>query len=384
MVAGSNVSEIAVLPVCATVWVAGREPQAWNLTAPPPLAGIHWFDIGHSVDSKDLFEQLEPFCEGLGQDMLDDLLTPDEVPENRRWHEGTVRLASSFGVYPPEGREVGWGRGAASPAGAVYQAVELLASGNWLITRWHPPCLYCGSELRKKGMEVVEKDALIRDVTRRWKVNGGGNAGDLGVLAMHELALTYAPAHRQFQTALEAWELKLYEIGSEAHDAMLDHERRLRELGGARARLRDWLNPLNVSGLSRDRDRAWLPVDNHEEVKEVDDRVDEALGELSDLGDMLRHSFQLMHIRVSDAQRAQHEERQRRLEFWGTIILVPTLIVGFYGANTWVPGDNRHWGFWVMVAAIAVLTTVGGTLVSWSNRRHRWERSARREERLLR
>jgi hypothetical protein len=375
---------MSVLPVCATVWVAGREPQAWNLSAPPPPEGICWFDVEQSVDPRVLFEQLEPFCDGLRQDMLDDLLTPDEIPENRRWHDGTVRLASSFGVYPPEGREAGWGRGTAPSAGAVYQAVELLAGGGWLITRWHEPCLYCGSELRKNGMEAVEKDELIKDVTRRWKVNGGGNAGDLGVLAMHELALTYAPAHRQFRTALEAWELKLYGIGSEAHDAMFDHERQLRELWGARARLRDWLNPLNVSGLSRDCDKAWLPVENHEEAREVDDRVDEALQELSDLGDMLRHSFQLMHIKMSDAQRAQHEERQRRLEFLGTILLVPTLIVGFYGANTWVPGDHRHWGFWVMVAAIAILTTTGGTLVSRSNRRRRWEQSARREERLLR
>ena len=370
--------------VDAAVWVAGREPQALNLKAPPPSEGIRWFDVGPSADPEALFEQLRSFCDGLRLDMLAELLTPDDIPKNRRWHDGMVRLASSFGVYPPEGREVGWGRGIARPADAIYQAVELLAGGNWLITRWHESCLYSGSELRENRREAVAKDDLKKDVMKRWKVGDGGNAGDLGVLAMHELALTYAPAHRHFRTALEAWELKLYGIGSEAHDAMFDHEHQLRELWGARARLRDWLNPLNVSGLTRDCEKAWLPVDNHEEVKEVDDRVDDALRELSDLGDVLRHSFQLVHIKMSEAQRARHEEAQRRLEFLATVLLVPTLVVGFYGANTWVPGDHRHWGFWVMVGAIFTLTFVVVTIGSRFHRRRRSEQSVRREERLLR
>lgn len=369
--------------VNAGVWVAGRKPQVWNLKDPPPSEGIRWFDIRQSIDTKALFETLKPFCEGLQLEMLDDLLTPDEVPENRRWHEGMVRLASSFGVYPPEGRSASWGRGNAPPGGALYQAVELLAGDGWLVTRWHEPCLYSGSELRENGMEVVRKGELLNDVMKRWTASGGGNAGDLGVLAMHELALTYAPAERHFRSALEAWELKLYGLGSEAHDAMLDHERQLRELWGARARLRDWLNPLNVSGLRRDCDKAWLPVNNHEEVKEVDERVDDVLRELAGLGDMLRHSFQLMHIKMSEARRAQQEDAQRHLEFLATVLLVPTVIVGFYGANTWVPGDGRHWGFWVMVAAIAVLTSLGVVLGNRLRRRRRSEQLVRREERLL-
>ncbi len=46
------------------------------------------------------------------------------------------------------------------------------------------------------------------------------------------------------------------------------------------------------------------------------------------------------------------------------IFLIPTLIVGFYGANTWVPGQQRHWGFWVMVVVIIVLTYIGSSLVN--------------------
>ena len=46
------------------------------------------------------------------------------------------------------------------------------------------------------------------------------------------------------------------------------------------------------------------------------------------------------------------------------IFLIPTLIVGFYGANTWVPGQQRHWGFWVMVVVILILTFIGSSLVN--------------------
>jgi hypothetical protein len=31
-------------------------------------------------------------------------------------------------------------------------------------------------------------------------------------------------------------------------------------------------------------------------------------------------------------------------------------VVGFYGANTWVPGQGRHWGFYVMLGVLIVGT----------------------------
>jgi uncharacterized membrane protein len=60
---------------------------------------------------------------------------------------------------------------------------------------------------------------------------------------------------------------------------------------------------------------------------------------------------------------------QRRVEIAAAAFLVPTLIVGFYGANTWVPGQGQHWGFWVMVMVMIVLSGVALVLVSLSQRR---------------
>lgn len=83
-------------------------------------------------------------------------------------------------MYAPEARDRGGLQPVYTPsAEAVYEAVEILAGDEWL--------------------------------AKRWIASGGGNAGDLGVLAMHELALTYAPTHRRFRAALEEWELELHE-----------------------------------------------------------------------------------------------------------------------------------------------------------------------------
>ena len=298
--------------------------------------------------------------------MLADLLSPDDVPEGRSWHDGSVRLASSFAVYAPEAR----GNGGLTPvytpsADAFYEAVELLAGDRWLITRWHDACLYRGSRLVENGSPPVSRDGLRSAVAKRWSGRGDGNAGDLGVMVMHELSLTYAPTHRRFLAALEEWELALYEKGGRKRGVGPEEEGCLHDLWGARARLREWLNPLNVPGLRADLGKAWLPGTDHDAAIEVDERVDKSLAALSKLGETLRSSFQLIHIEKTESQRERNEQLQRDLGFLATGFLVPTLVVGFYGANTWIPGEHRHWGFLGMVLVMIVLTAA----VWWALRR---------------
>jgi hypothetical protein len=366
--------------VSATVWEGGKDPQKCDPRDPAPTVGIRWFDVGSSATPEALLELLGSACPGLEREMLDDLLAPDDIPENRRWQDGTVRLASSFAVYAPEARDGGGLKPIFTPsAEAFYEAVELLAGEGWLITRWHDACLYRGAEQVEDGFPPVSRDALRGALSRRWIESRGGSAGDLGVLAMHELALTYASTHRRFDAALEEWELRLYDAEGGFRNASEEDEHRLHDLWGARARLRDWLNPLNVPGLRSDPDKAWLPATNHEEVVTVDERIDKALAALSKLGVTLRSSLHLLHIKKSEAQREHNEELQWRLQLLATIFIVPTLIVGFYGANTWVPGEHRHWGFLVMVAAIVVLTCIGLTLLWAAHRRRRSQRLARQE-----
>jgi uncharacterized membrane protein len=281
--------------------------------------------------------------------MLEDLLTPDDAPAGISYGDGTVRLASTFSVEAVRGghqRE----RGTAQGTGVLrFQPVELLAGERWLISCWHPRRMFQGAI--KIGEERADSaDDVFGAVAECWTRRRGGGAGDLGVAVMNELALSYAPAYRELFSWLEDWELSLY-VNND-----LDNRDELPELWGLMAVMRDWLNPLNRPGLRADVSKAWLVASDHDAVIEVDDRVDKALAGLAKLSERLRQSFGLLHLEQSEEQREHSERMQRRIEIAAAVFLVPTLIVGFYGANTWVPGQGKHWGFWVMVALLILLS----------------------------
>jgi Mg2+ and Co2+ transporter CorA len=196
---------------------------------------------------------------------------------------------------------------------------------------------------------------------------------------MNELALTYAPAHRALFSWLEEWELSLYV------DDALDNQDELPELWGLMAVMRDWLNPLNHPGLRADIGKSWLVATDHKAVIEVDDRVDKALAGLAKLSERLRQSFGLLHLEQSEEQREHSERMQRRIEIAAAVFLVPTLVVGFYGANTWVPGQGKHWGFWVMVIVLVLLSLAALLGVLYLQRRSgKTAREASSERRRVR
>ncbi len=117
-------------------------------------------------------------------------------------------------------------------------------------------------------------------------------------------------------------------------------------------------------------DKAWFRgATDHNEIRQVDDRVDKALSNLADLGRLLRASFAMQQSRIEESDRARKEDRQRRIEYLAAIFLMPTLVVGFYGANTWLPASNHHTRFWDMVTSAVVLTAFVVTCIWLVNRR---------------
>lgn len=333
-----------------SVWRPGSPPSLCDLEDLDSPSDFAWIELCCNAEMSDtVLELLSSRCPGLTREMLADLLTPDEAPAGVSFGDGSIRLASTFSVQAIRHgeKEV---RGRAEGAGVLsFQPVELLAGPSWMISCWHPRRTFQGA------MKIDEEapgsaDEVFRGVTSRWLHSPGGVPGDLGVSVMHELALSYAPAHRTLFSWLEDWELSLYVEDD------LENRDELPELWGLMAVLRDWLNPLNRPGLRVDLAKAWLPASDHRAVIEVDDRVDKALGGLAKLSETLRQSFGLLHLEQTEEQRHQSERMQHRVELAAAAFLVPTLIVGFYGANTWVPGQGRHWGFWVMVIALVVLS----------------------------
>ena len=353
-----------------SMWQSGSPPRICDLDEPVQAGSFTWIELTCGVELSDsVLESLVPTCPGISREMLCDLLTPDEAPAGVSFGDGDIRLASTFSVEAIRRGEKRV-RGRAEGAGVLrFQPVEILAGPSWLISCWHPRRTFQGA----KKIEVEDPgsaDEVFRGVAGRWLGGAGGNAADLGVLVMHELALTYAPAHRTLYSWLEDWELSLY-----VEDDVANRDQ-LPELWGLMAVLRDWLNPLNKPGLRVDLTKAWLPASDHGAVVDVDDRVDKALAGLAKLSETLRQSFSLLHLEQTEEQRVQSERVQHRVELAAAAFLVPTLIVGFYGANTWVPGQGRHWGFWVMVAVLVLLSAA--TLLGVLRMQRRSQEMARR------
>lgn len=347
----------------ATVWTPGSPPRELELDGPPPADGIVWFEIDAATgEAEQLREALSARCPGLTLEMVEDLLSPDERPQRKSYGDGSVKLVSSFEVKAVR-LETKQERGVPASAGVLsFSPVELLGADRWLITCWHPTRVFTrpGEAETVSGITRFTSDHFDA-VARRWASGNARNGGDLGVLLLHELALTYAPAHRALYGWLEDWELGVY-VEDE-----VDRET-LAQLWSSMAVLRDWVNPLNPAGVRRDLSKAWLPATDHAQVIAVDDRVDDALRSLRELGETLRASFALLHSKQTQEQRQRSDEIQRRVEIAAAGFLIPTLVVGFYGANTWVPGQQAHWGFWVMVGVLVVLSLGGVTLV------RRWHR----------
>jgi CorA-like Mg2+ transporter protein len=341
--------------------------------------GFPWFELCCGVeDAASVFEQLSARCAGLTIEMLEDLLTPDDEPEGVRYGDGSIRLASTFSVEPVRtDRKVE--RGTPQGAGVVrFQPVELLAGDDWLVSCWHPQRTFRGPN-KIEEESASSADEVFRGVEERWCRGRCGGPGELGLSVMYELALGYLPTARQLGMWLEDWELSLY------LDDEIDNRDELPELWGLMAVLRAWLNPLNRPGLREDVSKAWLPSTNLDAVRAVDDRVDRALAELGQLSQTLRQSFGLLHLEQAELQRRHADRMQRRIEIAAATFLVPTLVVGFYGANTWVPGQGRHWGFWVMVLALVLLSAAAFGLVTLSQRRtQRASHKASEERRRMR
>ena len=352
-----------------SLWRPGERPQQVELAELRDTEGFPWIELTCGADqTASALEALREYCPGLTSAMLEDLLTPDDEPEGDSYANGDIRLASSFGVSaqrPDEKLERGTPQGVGV---LIFQPVELIAGSNWLVTCWHPRRTFQGPEKIEES-SPEDANSLHRAVAARWEHGHCGNPGDLGVTVMHELALTYAPTHRALHNWLEDWELSLY-----MEDDLNNHDQ-LPELWGLMAVLRNWLNPLNQPGLRADIGKAWLPATDHEAVIAVDDRIDKALSGLARLSETLRQSFGLLHLEQTEEQRRHSERMQQRVEAAAAVFLVPTLIVGFYGANTWVPGQGKHWGFWVMVVVLVMLSL--GSLLAVLHLQRRSSEAAR-------
>jgi hypothetical protein len=357
----------------AAVTVSEWSPGCVACVVDPDQAGsgaeVHWIDVDVSeAEPRDQDEQertaaelyglIESRCHGqLEPSMVADLLGCRTRPEQHSYAGGRVQLFVAFEAETVEIGDADDGTGTSPTARMlVCQPVGFLAGEGWLVTCWHRRQGYQGAVKIPASGTPKPHDEVFDAVAQRWLSGPAKTAGDLAVLIFNELALSYAPAHRRIYAWLETWELTLYLDGDIDGRRQVVDRTTLPDLWGTMAILRDWLSPLDRAGLHADIGKSWFPgCTDHEAVKNVDDRIDRALSGLRDLGTTLRSSFGLLHIQIAEEQQRRSERMGRLIEYVTAAVLIPGLVVGFFGANTTLPGGGTWWGFWVMVAAMVIL-----------------------------
>jgi hypothetical protein len=334
-----------------TEWRPGQPPERKTLfQCAPTTEAVHWFhiDVIHSEPDM-IFEALEPVCPGLTLQMVVDLFTVDPRPYVHSYNdEPHLRMVSAFAVTADESEE-GASDADASKAGAlIVQLVEMLAGDGWMVTCWHRSKRYHGAEEIAEG-PPLGREGVLRGAERWWVQGGLSTAGDLATLVMHELVLTYTSTARVMLSWLEQWELDFHKRydKTERHtlidvrSLLAELEERLRAIERPEADAADsWF-----TGLSSDK---WP-----ERVQKI---VDRALSDLESIHTTLRSSLDLLavhataqQLRLAQDQAKAQEKLQGALALVTSVLLVPTFIAGFFGANTAVPGQGKWWGFVLMV-----------------------------------
>lgn len=306
---------------------------------------------------------LEPLCPGIDDAMLSDLLDADLWPKRRRY--GDVRAVSAASAVPTDSADP------RSKAGSItFQVVEMLAGGGWLVTCWHAPRTFTGSEEEPAVGELADHGDMLAEIEQNWARSAASTAGDLGLMVVEQLVDTYPDVRHSLFDWLEAWELDLYRRCDT--DAPPDR-RTLIELRALLFQFRKTIAPLNAA-RGKARDYWFADVTDDGEAERIDDRIDRALRVVTELSDRLRSALDLVQLQLAQTQGKKTERFQGKVELVASVLLVPTLVAGAYGANTEFPGLGEKWGTTMML----ILMVAGGAGMFFGLRIAR-----RREERRL-
>ncbi|HEX8645524.1 MAG TPA: CorA family divalent cation transporter [Thermoleophilaceae bacterium] len=349
-----------------TAWEQGRAPRRIGLEDARSADGLLCFVVDSEGSADATYRALKPICgEELSLPMIEDLTSRDDMPRVREYSAGRIRKVSAFGVraevLPDDA-----GAQPAAPGRLVFSLVEFLANHRWLIVCGHQAHSFVGADDATPTGERGCTELLNR-AAARWSRGGLSSSGDLGVLMLYELTCSYSKARRTLLTWLERWELQCYRSNDSDPATLVS-------LRGLAAEFRARLNALN-----QPRDDAadgWFTrVTDARLAAGADRHIDRSLDALDRLSDMLRSSFELVHsqrtaeqLRLQQQQADRTEKLQEKLEKITSIFLVPTLVAGFFGANTALPGGNdaRSWmGFELMVGSMVVGSIVVYFGMSW-------------------
>jgi Mg2+ and Co2+ transporter CorA len=345
--------------------VPGAPLREVDLARAHEAEGVLLVDLDVVVlDAEDAEKALQRVCaEGITRAMVDDLLAADPRPKVARFLGDEVRLVSTVHVTAEEYE----GPARASKAGRlVFHPVELAAGDGWLVISRHRGGVYDGAN-EVDQVEPLPLDSLIAAIEPAWRKLADANSSDLGMLILDAVAVSYRTAHRELHAWLDSWEL---DFNDRLHETETDT---LKDVRGLLTRLRVRLTAL--SPLHDQPADAWFANAVSDAAAEsLDRRLERSLRQLEETSEALRSSLQVMatagtaeQLRLAQEQRERGQKLDDRITSITALLLVPTLIVGVYGANTMLPGRDHWTGF----VAMLLLIVGSAILTFWLVRRAR-------------
>lgn len=329
-----------------------------------------------------VWQALSGRCTGLTEEMIRDLLRADLQPKVETYgsEKDGVRSVSVAVVIARELPSRIDSDGVSEAL--VFQLVEMLVGDGWLVTCWHPSRTFRGSSEEQPGPHVL-RETFNSHVRHRWatepKPPHGKTSGDLGLYLARSLADTYGASYRLMERWVERWEVNFFQSLNGQPDRASRLKEAAKEISNSLSMVAEFRRRINALKHARwlTSDRCWFPrlsdhgdSDNKEDArseqsKALEASIDSVEKKLEHLTADIRADIDLLMLQSAGLQQALSERLQNRLALVTGLVLVPTLVVGMFGANTEIPGRNNWLGFELML----VFMLISGTAVYLSIRR---------------
>ena len=342
---------------------------------------VHWFDIDLSCSAEDVYAELSEHCEGLTEEMVDDLRDPDVQPKVIS-HGDMLRSVSLVGVHARSRTDENPAAAQSTSGELAFQLVESLVGPGWIVTCWHNSRI-CAGAIHDRDGEPMFRDAVIASVRSTWASESCKTSGDVGTALASELVATHPAAYRELEAWLQRWEMRYYRMRCQADESA---EQEISPEVGTLNNLLSLVTEFRRRSAAQDNARGltaeapWYPGVSVRDLDDAADRVlDGVLSKLQLLFDNVRADMELVSMNAIAAQatasarqaeevartaqlitkQGESDERfQRQLGKVTALLLVPSLIAGMFGANTAIPGYGNWFGFELMLLHMAASSLV--------------------------
>lgn len=334
--------------------------------------GVHTVRDAPEPRVHHVWRALSARCTGLTEEMIRDLLRADLHPKVETYgnEKDGVRSVSVAAVIARELPSSVDSDGVSEAL--VFQLVEILVGDGWLVTCWHPSRTFRGSSEEQPGPHVL-RETFNSHVRHRWlatepKPPNRKTSGDLGLYLARSLADTYGASYRMMERWVEAWEINFFKSLNGQPDKASRLKEAAKEISNSLSMAAEFRR--RISALEHARwltsDKSWFPrlsdhgdSDNNEDArseqsKALEASIDSEQTKLEHLTTDIRADIDLLMLQSAGLQQALSERLQERLGWVTGLVLVPTLIVGIFGANTELPGRDHWLGFGLMFAFMVI------------------------------